>query len=100
MGKARTATRPSPDFSTPMPLKPDFHPPVRINDYRHRIPIQQRLIQGILTLIHPPLLILHPLPTPRVAQPIRRRSNRQGINYRYLRHSSNPSRKICLSPAV
>ena len=80
-----------------MPLKPDFHPPIRINDNRHHIPIQQRLIQGILTLIHPPLLILNPLPTPRVAQPIRRRSHRQSINHRHLCHNY-PSRQICLSP--
>ena len=76
-----------------MPLKPDFHPPVRIDNYRHRIPVQQRLVQGILTLVHPPLLILNPLPTPRVAQPIRRRSHRQSIDHRNLGHSS-PSRQI------
>ena len=71
-----------------MALKADFHPAVGIEDDGDIIPVEQGFVQGILALIHPPLLVGDALATPRVAQPVGGRSNRQGINYRNIRHSA------------
>ena len=86
--KYGTAARPSADFSTAMALKADFHPAVGIEDDGDVIPVEQGFVQGILALIHPPLLVGDALATPRVAQPVGGRSNGQGINYRNIRHSA------------
>ena len=83
-----TAARPSADFSTLMALEADFHPAVGIDNDGDVIPVQQGFVQGILALIYPPLLVGDALATPRVAQPVGGRSNRQGINHRNIRHSA------------
>ena len=73
--EVRAANWPLSDFSTVVALEPYLHPAIGIYDYGHRVTIEQRLVKSILTLVHPLLLVLNSLATPRVAQPVGGRSN-------------------------
>ena len=86
----RQAAGPSADLSTGVALKADLHAPIGVHDDGHGIAVVQRLIQGVLTLVHPALFVLNSLATPRVAQSIGGWSNRQGVHYGDVGHESPP----------
>ena len=78
-GPGKRANGPSTDFSTRVPLEPDLHRAVGVDNDRHGIPVIQGFVEGLLGLVNPPLFVLNFLAAPRVAQPVAGRSNGQGI---------------------
>ena len=90
LGPRERANGPSTDFSTRVPLEPDLHRAVGVNDDGHGIPVVQGFVKGLLGLVHPPFLVLDLLAAPRVAQPVAGWSNGEGIDDGNVGHGSLP----------
>ncbi len=71
-----------------MALETDFHPSIGVDDDGNGVGVVQGLIKGFLGLVNPAFFVNDTLPTPRVAQPVAGRSNRQGINDGYVGHAN------------
>ena len=80
------------DFSTDVALKANLNSSVGPEDDGNRVPVEQGFVQGILALVHPPLLILHAVSTPRGSQSVGGPSNGEGVDNRNVGHIQPPDK--------